>query len=335
VIQSNTNGDSTYTIFNVTGVIITPIFPSGFQFQVQVDYIEGTAPTTGELCVVSFSRTGATGISSLSLNLPVPKVMLLTGFKTIETWSGPLTNTINGTLAKLFNAPTVIVQDFEESIFIPPNYVYLEAVFYRRKARNHGGPGGGQRRSGYIVPSSWADDGGTYWPVAWPSNFWTRTGSHTFGSTYAPYNINRPNHIPVNNNLQSLPAWEVLYGRYMYWDVAYADAGTGSVNTLNTLIPINGKRVTGKNVPTNRYAYSPFYTPTYIAFRYILYNSTYNDGRGQIVSGPLSRVIKVSHADFPFEPDYVRSNLYGIPVANINPAHVAENLQCWFETRLP
>jgi hypothetical protein len=121
----------------------------------------------------------------------------------------------------------------------------------------------------------------------------------------------------------------------MYWDVAYADAGTGSVNYLNTLIPINGKKVAGRNSPTSRYAYSPYYTPIYVAFRYILYNSTYNSGRGQIVSGPLSRVIKVSHEDFPFEPDYVRSNLYGIPVANINPAHVAENLQCWFETRLP
>jgi hypothetical protein len=264
--------------------------------------------------------------------------MFIADDRNLETWSGPSTNTINGTNASLKNPPIVIVQDMENSIWDDGNKIYLEAVFYRRKAANHGGSnhGSGLRRSGYIVPSSWADGGGPYWSVAWPSTFWTRTGGHYFQySGMQAYNINRPNHIPVSNNLQQLPAWQVLHGRYMYEDVAYADAGTGSDNTLNTLIPISGRKKVAGNRPTNRYAYSPFYTPIYLAFRYILYNPTYNGGKGQIVSGPLSRVVKISHRDFPFEPDYVRSNLYGRPVANINPNHVAENLQAWFETRLP
>jgi hypothetical protein len=61
VIQSNTNGDSTYTIFNVTGVTINPIFPSGFTYIVDVTYIEGTAPTTGEICVANFTAGGSGG----------------------------------------------------------------------------------------------------------------------------------------------------------------------------------------------------------------------------------------------------------------------------------
>jgi hypothetical protein len=61
VIQSNTNGDPTYTIFNVTGVIINQVFPSGTEYIVQVEYIEGTAPTAGEICVANFSYTGTQG----------------------------------------------------------------------------------------------------------------------------------------------------------------------------------------------------------------------------------------------------------------------------------
>jgi hypothetical protein len=61
VIQSNTNGNSTYAIFDVTGVIINPVFPTGLEYLVNVTYVEGTLPLTGEQCVVNFSKIGNTG----------------------------------------------------------------------------------------------------------------------------------------------------------------------------------------------------------------------------------------------------------------------------------
>jgi hypothetical protein len=60
VIQSNTNGDSTYGIFSVTSVTVNPVFP-GFEYLVDVNYVDGTLPSTGEICVVSFSKIGNTG----------------------------------------------------------------------------------------------------------------------------------------------------------------------------------------------------------------------------------------------------------------------------------
>ena len=62
MIQSNTNGDSTYAIFTVTSVIVNNVFPTGVEYALIVDYVDGTLPSTGELCVVNFSRTGADGI---------------------------------------------------------------------------------------------------------------------------------------------------------------------------------------------------------------------------------------------------------------------------------
>ena len=80
----------------------------------------------------------------------------------------------------------------------------------------------------------------------------------------------------------------------------------------------------------------------YVAFRYVAWDATAGPIRastglpyGEIVSGPLSRVVKIIHKDAPFIIDYTASALYGNPCAIINPNHVPTDLRCMFETHLP
>ena len=64
IIQSNTNGDSTYAIYNVaagSGVLVNPVFPFGTEYGLYVTYVSGTMPTTGELLVVSINNKGLNG----------------------------------------------------------------------------------------------------------------------------------------------------------------------------------------------------------------------------------------------------------------------------------
>jgi hypothetical protein len=64
IIQSNTNGDSTYAIYNVaagSGVFVNPVFPFGTEYGLYVTYVSGTMPTTGELLVVSINNKGLNG----------------------------------------------------------------------------------------------------------------------------------------------------------------------------------------------------------------------------------------------------------------------------------
>ena len=96
------------------------------------------------------------------------------------------------------------------------------------------------------------------------------------------------------------------------------------------------------NEPTSRFAYASVYTPMYVAFRYVGWDPNAgpinpNTGipYGEIVSGPLSRVVKIIHRHAPFMLDYPASALIGAPCAQINGAHVPEKLRCMFETHLP
>ena len=80
----------------------------------------------------------------------------------------------------------------------------------------------------------------------------------------------------------------------------------------------------------------------YVAFRYVAWDANAgpinpNTGLpyGEIVSGPLSRVIKIIPKNEPFLLDYYASSVNGLPCAYINPNHVPIQLKCMFETHIP
>ena len=277
----------------------------------------------------------ATG-NAISQQLPIPKVNLNQTAK-IPYWNGsldPLTSGAGGVMV-IESAPQVVTCDIPQELL--DNYrVYVEIVIFRRAVFKGVNGAIVKKYASYITPSAWI--GKRVNPhVPWGEQFWTRSGAHSVNSIAAtfPFPLNRPNFFPVTAVNQALNVWILLEGRYMDFKVGYRDAGTGAINTVGAIIPITRRNGGGKNTPTKRFAYSPFYTPYYFGFRYVLWDPKADNGRGQTISGPMSRVIKMQNDQFAFNPDPVATALYGLPCAKISPFFVPDIFRCQFEGRVP
>jgi hypothetical protein len=269
-------------------------------------------------------------------------------------------NTISATSAVIHNYPVLINMDFTSDHFSnPDNKIFIEMVHYKRKSKSIRS-GGNNKTNGksYVVPTKNIAEVGQDTSLPWinaaimngATGSWTRSGN---SSWYAgtgisnPIGIDRPNHIEVTSyTMSSYPIWQYLNGRFEFYDVNYKNT-TGVTASIQTLIPSTGKRKAGRNKGTRRFAYSPYYTPYYCAFRYIQWIPNVNkrpDGTsyyGQIVSGPLSRVIKVTGLNFPFQTNYQQSAVLGFPVCDISiqwtswPVDSYRRLKCDWESNLP
>jgi hypothetical protein len=235
------------------------------------------------------------------------------------------------------------------------NYrIFVEMLIYRRAKS----PGDGldpihqgTQASGYIVPSPWFIEATPpnslpYLPWQAAGGFWSRDGTHIYTlpviGTVSPFSVDRPNHYEVISINQNIPVWEYLSGRFTADEVTYRSSTSGMQEPLpNLVIPISRRRQSA--VLGGRFPYSSLYTPLYAAFRYIAWDPNANSGLGQIISGPLSKVIKVSHKAFPFQYDWAASGFYGTPVCAPKWSGTSggpiegpnSELKCWIETRLP
>jgi hypothetical protein len=227
-------------------------------------------------------------------------------------------------------------------------------LVYRRGKK----PGGtslvgatGTQSSGYIVPSPWfpvstPPNSSPYFP--WQSgNFWSRQGDHNWydagANTSGAARIDKPNHYEVTSVNQKIPVWEYLNGRFTTDFVAYRNT-TGVLSLFqNLVVPVSRRNRRSNPAVGNRFPYNSSYTPFYAAFRYIAWDPSANGGQGQLISGPLSKVIKVSHKQFPFAYDWAASGLYLAPCALATWSGTSggpiegpnSELKCWIETRLP
>jgi hypothetical protein len=275
---------------------------------------------------------GSGGGSSIPF-LPVPEVKLISGVGIPIEWMRDDGN-IGGTFESN-KIPVVVANDFLDSD-ISTYQIFVEMVSYRRKKNKKSDS---SRKSGFIVSPPFYPDGsalGSSHPVPWVvdvkgSSMWTRAGRHQIlggGSM----NVDRPNHYQVNRHNQVIPVYEYLYNRFTRYRVKYRDS-TGTTNDEAILIPISQKRAAGKNRPTNKFGYSPFYRPFYFAFRYVVWMPDANSGRGQIISGPLSKIIKMTHKEFPFQYLIKQSNDVGSPCVSLNPRYLGDTdkLQCFIE----
>lgn len=302
-----------------------------------------TATATGTSVTVTISGGGGGGAG---ISLPVPKVRLTKGSASIQGLNNGL-GTSAGSLT-LNRYPIVIAEDISKDIL--DNYqVFVEMVHYKRKGRRMLAGNAEIQAAGYVVESDLyhdpANPSNILWRMPWPETFWNRNNSPHWTPQrqgIVLVNINRPNWYQVTSVNQSIPVYEYLNSRFYQANVEYRDT-SGTLQTLaNTFIPVYGSRSAGKNRATSRFAYSPFYTPLYVAFRYIVWNP--NGGPidpdteapyGEIISGPLSRVVKIGHEQFPFNYDYAASSIYGVPCASISGLYDATVLRCLFETRVP
>jgi hypothetical protein len=307
------------------------------------------------LILGSSSQSGGSGGlgSSQFLPLPVPKINLMQSGLTVSVYDWQ-TNGIFGTHATIFGCPVLINMDFTSDHFSnPENKIFIEMVHYQRKTlskkslfpRNYKG-------SSYKIPSKQLANVGQDTDLPWlagmsgggTQGFWSRGGTqykYDFATnTSNIIGIDRPNHYEVHGyTISSYPIWEYFTGRFEYYGVAYRDI-SNTMATFYTLIPSSGKRRAGSNIATGRYAYSPYYTPYYCAFRYIQWIPSANGGKGQIVSGPLSKILKVTGNTFPFQMNYVKSAQYNTPVCDINgnllsSPYLVYELKCNWESNVP
>ena len=306
-----------------------------------------------------FNGGGGSSISSF-LPLPIPKINLMQGTQSVQVYQSS-DNTISGTAAIIHNYPVLINMDFTSDHFSNPNNkIFIEMVYYRRKSRKTYAdpedlitPIKKKKGKSYVVPAKHKVGEGQDITLPWiaaaiavgATGSWTRSGS-SYWSNGSPgssvlLGIDRPNHYEITSyTMSSYPIWEYLNGRFEFYDVRYRDI-TGATLNINTLIPNSGKGRTGQNWPTSRFPYSSYYTPYYCAFRYIQWIPSANNGKGQIVSGPLSKVIKVTGLHFPFQTDYQQSAVLGYPVCNINifwstyQPDSYSRLKCDWESNLP
>ena len=302
-------------------------------------YVLGYNVSTGE---INYQLAGGGGGGGrLGISLPVPTVILnrgTVGIQALDRVTGGALDTLT-----LHKYPTVIASDLTNELF-STYQIFLEMVHFKRKGNKHTSTGGYAKRSGYVVEPDLSFDGSgnRLWPVPWPANFFTRNQSPCRApavyseNVMVPVTINRPNWATIDTINQNVPVWQYLNSRFYGESIEYRDQD-GNIDYLNTYIPVYGNRAYYKNTVGNgnRFAYSTWYNSLYVAFRYIAWDELANGERGQIISGPLSRVVRVSHRDFPFRYDFNASSIHGVPCAGISDKYIENQLQCFFETRLP
>ena len=305
-----------------------------------------TISPTGGTGAVTINATGGGGGGGI--NLPIPKIKLTDNISTIQILN-PATGG-NAYYASLHNTPIIVAQDMPQEVL--DNYqVFVEMVHYKRRGTKHIPDGPYLRKAGYVVDSDYYMVGGSRtWRVPWPSNFWNRNMVSTISPTVvgtsgtlgrASLTINRPNWYEVTSVNQAINVGSYFNSRFYNTNIAYRDI-TGNTVTLDDIpTPVYGSKLHNNN-PTSRFAYSSQYNPLYVAFRYIVWNP--NAGPinpdtdlpyGEIISGPLSRVVTVSHTQFPFNYDYSASVAIGSPCTSISSNFQYNQLKCQFETRLP
>jgi uncharacterized repeat protein (TIGR03803 family) len=270
------------------------------------------------------------------LPLPTPNVQISSFYQGLTQASIAVSNQgISGIegYATMSRFPIVVTTGFLEDHFSnPENRIFVEMLTYKRKHRKKNLDGVKSNKSGFVSTPKNIASVGEDTLLPWGTNFWSRSGEQRSTTGILPFD--RPNYYEVmGHTISTLPVYEYLNGRFIYDDILYQDT-TNTENYIQSVIPILGRRKLGKR-PTSRFAYSPKYTPLYVCFRYIQWIPSTNNGRGQIIEGPMSKIIKVMSEQFAFNVNYSLSAIYGRPVTDISPNFDPWRLNCYFESNVP
>jgi hypothetical protein len=268
-------------------------------------------------------------------NLPVPKVWL---HETNETELLDLYDSATGgsqpEQAFLCAPPVVTAMDLTEDMI--GTGVWLEMVVYKRKYTKRaiidGNPVilGKKNKRGYVIPPGWDGTQNTLMADL-------GINASTRGGELTDVTVRRPNHAKITSVNETIPVWQYLHNRFTVVGINYRNA-LGSIQDIDIAHPVQRRKVYG-TMPSGRFSYSPGYTPMYIAFRYIMYN----ESSRSFVSGPLSRVVKVTLNRHPFILNQAATVSVGKPCCDISEFYTGEfgdpfaykRLKCMFETKLP
>jgi hypothetical protein len=250
-------------------------------------------------------------IANLSTVLPVPKVLMVSQIynEDVKTFPYPETRyslpyidrtvspPINPPIgyADMQNFPMVMCHGFTQGD-LGNKDIYCEMLVYQKPVRKNSASY--QR---LVVSNNYKIAGATN-PMPWQSpNFWNRMPNAAGGNLYPPETqCNLYNWTKVTSVSQQIDIRPYLDYRFVLSPVDYTDE-TGFMDTVQLLCPSSVRR--GKNyIPLGKYAYQPIFTTLKIKFRYIVWDSSANNGRGQIIEGPLSETVIVGYAKPVFRP---------------------------------
>jgi hypothetical protein len=251
-------------------------------------------------------------IANLSTILPVPKVMMVSqiyneGIKTFaqnesryslpyidRTVRPPETNPSIG-YADMVNFPMVMCHGFTQGD-LDNKDIYCEMLVYQKPVRKNSASY--QR---LVVSNNYKIAGATN-SMPWQSpNFWNRMPNTAGGNLYPPETqCNLHNWTKVTSVSQQIDIRPYLDYRFVLSQVAYTDE-TGIGDTVYLLCPSSVRRKKFYCM-FGKYAYQPIFTTLKIKFRYIVWDSSANSGRGQIIEGPLSETVIVGYAKSVFNP---------------------------------
>ena len=318
-----TNGLTANTL-NVNGVNIT-----GDTYTTGGTYSNGTIDfyynTGGGYQVVGL-YTGETPDISL-FSLPVPFLKLSNNNTTIETF--------DFLTVDIVNEPVISTNDLSSEQI--NHGVWIEMLIYRKKRKSKNSS---SFKKGYVIPPDWTWDsinnvGVNSLQQELLNLYPTKTIMNRGGETQNVYQ-SRPNHYKVTGNTQSINLGYYLNGRFFYKDVGYY-LPDGSSDLINLPVPVsrNGQYAFGK-----RFCYDGRLIPTYLKFRYIMFDPNFNNGKGRFVTGPLSSTIKITLEHFPFipttpfcnNPPCTPTELQSTCITKIG---VYDKLKCNFESNVP
>ena len=289
----------------------------------------GTTTPAEKLTIAgNIKATGLIYSRSVLPQLPAPKIVLgrhgsiynttiqyLTGGYDGHSPEGRNVNYgIASDLLYIFNHPQLIVKDITEEM-LSTYQIFIEMVILKKRKNK---PVSAPQTQGTSFKVPVGNDG----DKPWTGVFWTRSGG--IGNAFADGGLIRYNQLPVSYNRQTIDLTPCLNGHFAAKPVAYRDQTSVDpfdFKYLNCIVPFGG-RGTGSSNPVGsqyRFGYSSRYQPLYIAFRYIAWLPENNNGRGQIVDGPLSPTIRVTNTLFPFFPNSYESSAKGFSVVDVNP----------------
>lgn len=242
--------------------------------------------------------------------LPQPKVMLNRAI------SPSITDDLWSTTFSLVNPIVVQTQDLTQEQL--SRWVKVEFLYYRRgkKKTTHNRA----YKAWFVHPSHM--DQISWMPAHLHDPF--RAWDHNWPAIY------RPSEFPVSSNWEIIPLREALNWRFKVGNVLYRDT-TWTEQTILVPAPIRRFSALNSINITNKYYYSPIYSPLYVRARYAIKNTDWT-----WESWPVSDVFTVTNTVHPFLYNPVQSWILWTQCCDISPAYTATELQCYaWPWRLP
>ena len=208
----------------------------------------------------------------------------------------------------MVRCPQVTAMEIPQEFYKPEYDLRVELMRYKR----------GSRESRWTHPTC---------EITQPLGSKFRSGAHH--NTLLGFE--RQSEWTITNEAQKI-VFDNLQKFFIIRPVTYR-LGVGNYGTLDVAMPSYKNSHYTSMSQNCKWHYASGYTPNYFAWRYSILDTTAEKYRR--LTGPMSKMVSITHEDMPFMFDAATSQAEGVRCASINPRFNITRLLCMFETRLP